>query len=101
MEVARVERRGTELMAAGTQLGVSYELRYRLSPEMLSLEPGLAHDYVMRWVNVPTLEVSQSSQTYEPLGSGLVRFRAGAFEADIRFDEHGYVVLYPGIAKRV
>ena len=58
-------------------------------------------DYVMRWVDVPSLVVSRSAQLYEPLGDGLVRFRAGAFEADIRFDEDGYVLDYPGIGKRV
>ena len=59
------------------------------------------HDYVMRWVDVPTLEVSRSEQRYEPLGDGLVRFRSGAFEADIRFDDDGYVVHYPGIGTLV
>jgi uncharacterized protein len=138
MEVARVERSGTELSAEGTQLGAHYELRYRLAHDMLRLEvvgersleidlgeadffdlgwsplfnslpvlrddllrSGPAHDYVMRWVEVPTLEVSRSEQRYEPLGEGLVRFRAGAFEADIRFDDDGYVIHYPGIGTRV
>jgi hypothetical protein len=138
MEVAHVERAGTELTAEGTQLGATYELRYRLTSTMLSLElvggrfleldlgdadffdlgwsplfnslpvlrngllrPGPPRNYVMRWVDVPTLEVSRSSQQYEPLGDGIVRFRAGAFEADIRFDDDGYVVHYPGIGTRV
>jgi hypothetical protein len=65
------------------------------------LRSGPARDYVMRWVDVPTLEVSPSAQQYEPLGGGLVRFRAGGFGADIRFDEDGYVVDYPGIGSRV
>jgi hypothetical protein len=65
------------------------------------LRGGPARDYVMRWVDVPTLEVSRSAQRYEPLGGGLVRFSAGGFEADIRFDENGYVVDYPGIGSRV
>jgi hypothetical protein len=138
MEVAHVERAGTELTAEGTQLGATYELRYRLTSTMLSLElvggrfleldlgeadffdlgwsplfnslpvlrngllrRGPPRNYVMRWVDVPTLEVSRSSQRYEPLGDGLVRFRAGAFEAEIRFDDDGYVVHYPGIGTRV
>jgi hypothetical protein len=65
------------------------------------LRRGAPRDYVMRWVDVPTLEVSRSEQRYEPLGDGLVRFRAGAFVADIRFDDDGYVVDYPGIGTRV
>lgn len=138
MEVAHVERNGTALTAEGTQLGATYELRYRVASDKLRLElvgerpieielgdadffdlgwsplfnslpvlrdgllpRGPAHDYVMRWVDVPSLEVSRSAQRYEPLGDGLVRFRAGAFEADIRFDEDGYVLDYPGIGKRV
>jgi uncharacterized protein len=65
------------------------------------LRRGPTHDYVMRWVDVPTLEVSRSQQRYELLGDGLVRFRGGGFTADIRFDDDGYVVHYPGIGTRV
>jgi uncharacterized protein len=64
------------------------------------LEPGPARDYVMRWVDVPSLEVTTSEQQYEPLGSGLVRFRSGSFTAEIQFDEQDFVVDYPGIARR-
>jgi hypothetical protein len=64
------------------------------------LEPGPARDYVMRWVGVPSLEVTTSEQQYEPLGNGLVRFRSGSFTAEIRFDENQFVVDYPGIARR-
>jgi uncharacterized protein len=138
MEVAHVRRNGGELTAVGTQLGAVYELRYRLEPEVLSLEvvgerslevgiedadffdlgwsplfnslpvlrdellvPGPPRDYVMRWVDVPSLEVSRSEQRYEPLGDSLVRFRAGSFTADIQFDADGFVVTYPGLARRV
>jgi uncharacterized protein len=65
------------------------------------LVPGAPRDYVMRWVDVPSLEVSRSEQRYEPLGDGLVRFRAGSFTADIQFDADGFVVTYPGLARRV
>ena len=64
------------------------------------LEPGPARDYVMRWVDVPSLEVTVSEQRYEPHGNRLVRFSAGDFTADIQFDEHGFVGDYPGIARR-
>ena len=64
------------------------------------LESGPARDYVMRWVEVPSLEVSRSEQRYEPLGNRLVRFRAGSFTADIEFDEQEFVMDYPGIARR-
>jgi hypothetical protein len=138
MEVAHVERQGADIAAEGTQLGATYELRYRLEPDVLALElvgqrsvevelgdadffdlgwsplfnslpvlrDGLLHggparDYVMQWIDVPTLEVSQSTQRYMPLGNGVIRFRAGAFVADIRFDDDGYVVQYPGIGTRL
>jgi uncharacterized protein len=65
------------------------------------LEGGAAQVYTMRWVDVPSLAVSASEQRYEPLGGGQVRFTAGDFTADIRFDEQGYVLDYPGIATRV
>jgi uncharacterized protein len=64
------------------------------------LEPGPAHDYLMRWVDVPSLEVTTSEQRYKPLGRGLVRFSSGSFTAEIQFDEHGFVLEYPGIARR-
>src|SRR4051795_4396619 len=38
MEIAHVELHGSGLTATGTQLGAVYELRYRLEPELLSLE---------------------------------------------------------------
>lgn len=137
MEVAHVEQTVPEFVASGTQLGVTYELRYRLqqgalhlelvgqrtveleldgadffdlgwSPPFNSLpvirdrllEPGPPHDYLMRWVEVPSLEVSMSEQRYEPLGGGVVRFRAGDFVSDITFDSDGFVVDYPGIGAR-
>ena len=41
-----------------------------------------------------------SEQRYEPLGDGVVRFRAGDFVSDITFDAEGFVVNYPGIGAR-
>ena len=137
MEVAHVEQTDPEFVASGTQLGVIYELRYRLEPGVMHLElvgertldleldgadffdlgwsplfnslpvvrdgllaPGPPHDYLMRWVEVPSLEVSTLEQRYEPLGDGVVRFRAGDFVSDITFDQDGFVVSYPGIGAR-
>jgi uncharacterized protein len=137
MEVAHVEQVSPQFIARGTQLGATYELRYRLDHDALEvelvgertleleldgadffdlgwsplfnslpvirdrlLEPGPPRDYRMRWVDVPSLEVSLSEQRYEPLGDGVVRFRAGDFVSDIRFDPDGFVVSYPGIGAR-
>lgn len=64
------------------------------------LRLGPPRQYLMRWVDVPSLEITTSEQRYEPLGNGLIRFQAGTFTADIQFDEAGFVVDYPGIATR-
>ena len=65
------------------------------------LRAGPGRRYVMRWVDVPSLEVKASEQLYEPVGNGVVRFRSGTFRTEIRFDRDGFVVHYPGIATRV
>jgi hypothetical protein len=65
------------------------------------LRAGPSRSYVMHLVDVPSLEVSRSEQTYEPLGDGLARFSAAGFTADIKFDDAGYVLDYPGIGTRV
>jgi hypothetical protein len=138
MEVARVESSRPDLVARGTQLGATYELRYHLEPQTLRLwlvgereielglegadffdlawsplfnslpvirdgllVPGPPRDYLMRWIDVPSLEVTASKQRYEPLGDGVVRFQAGDFVSDIQFDDAGFVVNYPGIGVRV
>ena len=65
------------------------------------LEIGPPRDYLMCLVEVPSLRVSRSEQRYDPLGNGHVRFSAGDFIAEIRFDDAGFVLDYPGIAARV
>jgi hypothetical protein len=137
MEVAHVERTDPEFVASGTQLGVTYELRYRLGEGTLRLElvgertleleldgadffdlgwsplfnslpvirdrllgSGPPRVYLMRWVEVPSLEVSMSEQHYEPLDDAVVRFRVGDFVSDITFDRDGFVVNYPGVGAR-
>ena len=64
------------------------------------LHSATPRDYLMRWVDVPSLELSHSRQRYEPLGDARVRFRSGSFSADIQFDSDGFVMSYPGIARR-
>ena len=64
------------------------------------LEPGPPRDYLMRWVEVPSLEVSPSQQRYEPHGHGVVRFRAGDSVSEITFHPDGFVLSYPGIGAR-
>jgi hypothetical protein len=65
------------------------------------LAGGHARDYVMRFVSVPSLEVVESKQRYEPLGDRKVRYRSGSFVADLNFDADGFIVRYEGLAERV
>jgi len=64
-------------------------------------EGGDARAYTMAFVNVPELSVTRSAQRYVPLERRVVRYRSGAFTADLEFDEDGFVVRYPGLAERV
>jgi hypothetical protein len=135
MEIAHVE---SFEQARGTQLGVSYELRWRLDGPQLDLEivgrnaitvelgdadffdvfasaffnslpvvrdgllePGAPRDYVMRFVDVPALEVVASEQRYEPRGNRVVRFSSGSFAADVEFDADGFVTHYHGFLERL
>ena len=68
-------------------------------PVLAGLEQ--ATDYVMSFVDVPSLDVSRAEQRYEPLGDGRVRFRSGSFVADVEFDADGLVTRYEGLAERV
>jgi uncharacterized protein len=58
-------------------------------------------DFVMTFVRVPSLEVAEADQRYEPLGDDVVRYRSGSFVADIEFDAEGFVTRYEGLAERV
>jgi uncharacterized protein len=67
------------------------------------LGPGEPVDIVVAWVSVPDLTVHASLQRYVALGGGVVRFESldASFTADIAFDDDGFVVDYPGIARRL
>ena len=60
-----------------------------------------ARDFRMRFVEVPSLAVSESPQRYEPLEPGRVRFRSGDFGAEIEYDADGLVTTYEGLAVRL
>lgn len=135
MEVVHVE---SFSRATGTQVGRTYEARWRLEDDRLHirvnqdqrvtielgsedfldlfaspffnslpvvrdglLEPGPPHDYVMRFVTLPELEVVRSSQRYEPRGDRVVRYSSGSFAADIEFDADGFVSHYHGFLERL
>ncbi|GAA1587435.1 putative glycolipid-binding domain-containing protein [Actinoplanes couchii] len=64
-------------------------------------EPGVSHRISVALVLVPSLEVVQGDQIYTPLGGDRVRFASETFSADLEYDADGFVVDYPGLARRV
>lgn len=55
------------------------------------------------WVSFPDLRVQTLPQEYRRLSENVFRYtsRGGAFQANLRVDEHGVVVLYEGLWERV
>jgi uncharacterized protein len=81
----------------------SFDLGYSPLFNSLPVLAGLqtATDFVMTFVDVPSLAVSRSEQRYEPLGDAVIRYSSGSLVADIAFDEDGFVTRYEGLAERV
>jgi hypothetical protein len=86
-----------------------------LSP-VTNLMPVLRHgllggggpiELIAAWVSVPDLSVRPDGQRYSYLRSGpdhhVLRYEAtdGTFAADIKVDQEGFVLDYPGIARRL
>jgi hypothetical protein len=88
-----------ELEDGRDHFDLGYSPLFNTLPVLAGLDA--ARDFVMTWVSVPDLAVRPSPQRYEPLGSGLVRFREGDFVADLEVDDDGFVVRYPGLAERI
>lgn len=78
---------------------LGYSPLFNSLPVLAGLEQ--ATDFVMTFVDVPSLEVSRSEQRYEPVGDDVIRYRSGSFVADIEFDADGFVTRYEGLAERV
>ena len=66
-------------------------------------------DFLMAWVSVPDLALiaypSDTARPTAPDGQATVRFLdrgpAEGFLADLELDRDGFVVNYPGLARRV
>jgi hypothetical protein len=62
-------------------------------------------DLAMAWVSVPDLAVHASQQRYEHVrttsAGAVVRFSSGDFTAELQLDADGFVLDYPGLARRV
>lgn len=64
------------------------------------------HVLPMVFVDLPTLSVEATEQTYRTVAAGsdtepaVIGFAAGEFAADVTVDPDGFVLDYPGIASR-
>ena len=95
-----VDGRTVELELDGADFfDLAYSPLFNSLPVWAGLEA--RRDFTMRFVDVPSLGVSESAQTYEPVSPGRVRFRSGSFEALIEYDDDGLVTRYEGLAERV
>lgn len=61
---------------------------------------GTSHRLDVVWVLVPSLTVVPAEQTYTALEGGNVRYSSEGFSADLQLDPEGYVLHFPGLAKR-
>jgi uncharacterized protein len=68
---------------------------------MLDGDAGASHTIHVAWILLPSLEVVDSSQTYEVIGDRRIRFVSGTFSTELDVDEHGYVRHYPELADLV
>ena len=63
------------------------------------------HTIPMVWVSLPDLEVSLVEQTYRTVSidehGAVIEFSSDGFAAEIVVDTDGFVVSYPGIARRL
>jgi uncharacterized protein len=70
----------------------------------LGLEAGQSAEIVVAYIDVPSLAVTADPQRYtclEPMRRYRFESEGGDFVREIEVDEHGLVVLYPGLFKRV
>jgi uncharacterized protein len=70
----------------------------------LGLEAGQSADIVVAYIDVPSLTVTADPQRYtclEPMRRYRFESQGGDFVREIEVDEHGLVVLYPGLFRRV
>lgn len=68
--------------------------------ELAAAPPGSEHHLTMVWVALPSLVVTPSEQTYTVLGADRVRYASAGFAAELALDDAGYVIHYPGLARR-
>ncbi|HZM80747.1 MAG TPA: putative glycolipid-binding domain-containing protein [Candidatus Limnocylindrales bacterium] len=67
----------------------------------LKLRPGESREIRAAYIELPGLTVSVMPQRYTCLGDRLYRYQSEGFQADLTVDEHGLVVDYPGLWRRL
>ena len=69
----------------------------------LELGPGEAAEIRVAWIGAPALDVTPRAQRYTRLGRDAFRFESldDRFIAELTVDEHGLVVLYPELFRRI
>ena len=68
------------------------------------LRIGERREVRVAWVAAPALDVVAKAQAYTRIAERVYRFQSldgSAFEADLTFDEAGFVLDYPGLFERV
>jgi uncharacterized protein len=68
--------------------------------DLLTAPAGTSRTITAAFVQVPSLQVIASEQTYTVLGEGRLRYASGSFTADLTVDAQGFVTHYPGLADR-
>ena len=67
---------------------------------LLRADAGTVVELVSAWVLPPTLEVIASRQSYTVLDGNRIRFGDDGTAAAVEYDSEGWVVDYPGLARR-
>lgn len=67
----------------------------------LRLAPGESREIRAVYIDMPSLELSVMPQRYTRLDDGRYRYQSENFQADLTVDEHGLVVDYPGLWRRL
>jgi hypothetical protein len=67
---------------------------------LLNATPDRPTTVMTAWVLLPSLEIIAAEHTYTPLGGNRIRYESDTFRAEIKVDDAGFVIDYPGLAKR-